>query len=60
MQKLLTPPVQLPEGGGKVLFDSTPGGPLPHRLEALLGEGFASQLLFDGQEQEKVPKSQAR
>ncbi len=54
LRTLLTLLIPPPEGGGEVFFGDTPGGPLPHGLEALLGQGHACQLLLDGREQETV------
>ncbi len=47
---LLAALVSAPERGSVVLFGDGPGGPLPHRLEGLLGQCFARQLPLDGQE----------
>jgi hypothetical protein len=57
---LLAALVPAPEGGDVVLFGDGPGGPLSHRLEGLLGQGFARQLPLDGREQEKVRWSEVR
>ncbi len=57
---LLTQVIPLLKGGGKVLFSDSPGGPLPHGFEALLGQGLARQLPFDGCQQEEVLWSEVR
>ncbi len=45
---------------GKVLFSNSPGGPLSHRLEGLLGQGLAYQLPLDGREQEEIHQSEVQ
>jgi hypothetical protein len=48
-----------PEGGSVVLFGDGPGGPLPHRLEGLLGQCFARQLPLDDREKEKSTRTRS-